>query len=175
MWISQRLITACYCQYHHELNSQVKVEYSLCPKKHCHSSPFLWSWRHLSGTTPFHSLTKQHTVSTHKQSLKIPSKPLLPESHLDRIFRWAGNSLRAVWWSLLLALQEPARVHEATDLSLCAELLQLTGHSLNVQQNTCSASAEPRKTINTLAWELRFSSEVSKPRHMPANSSDGRL
>lgn len=66
---------------------------------------------------------------------------LIPESQLDCIFRRAGNTLGAVWRSWPLALQKPARVHQAADLSLGTELLQLSSHPLNVQQDACSASA----------------------------------
>ena len=88
----------------------------------------------------------------------------LPESYLDGIFGWAGNSLRTVGWSLLLALYKPARVHKASDLSLCTEMLQLTGHPLNVQQNTCPASTagEPKTSVNSLASREMFLFGVSK-------------
>lgn len=87
-----------------------------------------------------------------------------PESYLDGIFGRAGDSLGTVGRPLLLALYKPAGVHKASDLSLSTELLQLTGHPLDVQQNTCTASTsgEPKTSINSLAPRDMLKLGVSK-------------
>lgn len=96
---------------------------------------------------------------------------LIPESQLDGILGRAGNAFRAVWRSRLLALQEPARVHKATDLNLSTELLQLSGHPLNVQQDACSASAAWAEKNEKYAG-VDFHQRYEKQQHLPAGSWD---
>lgn len=152
-----------YCCFKNYIQSSLFIDgKTLYPKKHFHSSPS-WVFLHLSGTTPPQYLIRQMrtSISTHRivAFYKKYSLAFILDSSLDGLPGGTTNSVHAVSAVILLVVQEPARIRQASHLypSVTQPLQQLC-HSIHVEEDASTTRAACRNvTLSPLrGYEMHF-------------------